>query len=63
MAHRFRPGQRVRFIRYSSYRDAADGSYEVIRQLPYDEGEYRYRIKSGREQHERVAKESELEVA
>lgn len=63
MAHRFRPGQRVRFSRYSSRRDAAEGSYEIIRQLPYDEGEYRYRIKSGHEQHERVARESELEAA
>jgi hypothetical protein len=35
----------------------------VIRQLPYGEGDYQYRIKSEREQHERVVKESELEAS
>lgn len=63
MAHRFRLGQRVRFSRGYPYRNAAVGSYEVIRQLPRAEGEYQYRIKSAQEQHERVVKESELEAA
>jgi hypothetical protein len=63
MSHRFRPGQSVRFCHGSLYRDAAGGSYEVIRQLPQDDGDYQYRIKSAREQHERVVKERELERA
>jgi hypothetical protein len=63
MAHRFRPGQSVRFCRGYPYREAAEGSYEVIRQLPQDGGDYQYRIKSAREQHERVVKEHELERA
>ena len=61
MLHKFRPGQMVRFSRGFPYQDAADGYYEVIRQLPYGEGDYQYRIKSAREQHERVVKESELD--
>jgi hypothetical protein len=63
MTHRFRPGQSVRFSRGYPYRDAAQGAYEVIRQLPQDGGDYQYRIKSPREQHERVVKEHELERA
>lgn len=63
MGHKFHTGQQVRISRTSPYRNAADGSYEVVRQLPYGEGEFQYRIKSAREQHERVVKESELERA
>jgi hypothetical protein len=63
MTHRFRPGQSVRFCHGSPYRDAAEGSYEVIRQLPQDNADYQYRIKSAREEHERVVKEHELELA
>jgi hypothetical protein len=63
MSHVFHPGQTVRLIRGYPYRDAAGGPYQVIRQLPYGEGDYQYRIKSMREQHERVVKERELEQA
>lgn len=63
VSHKFHAGQRVRLNRGYPYRNAADGSYEVTRQLPYGEGDYQYRIKSAREQHERVAKESDLERA
>ena len=61
MSHIFRAGQMVRLARAIRNRNAAEGSYEVVRQLPYGEGEFQYRIKSAREQHERVVKESELE--
>jgi hypothetical protein len=61
MAHRFRPGQSVRLRRGYPYRGAADGSYQIVRQLPEDGGEYQYRIRNAREQHERVVKEHELE--
>jgi hypothetical protein len=63
MSHRFSPGQSVRLCRGYPYRDAAEGSYEVLRQLPPSDGDYQYRIKSAREQHERVVKERELERA
>jgi hypothetical protein len=41
-------------------RDAPRGAFEVIKQLPERDGQFEYRIKSSRESHERVAKESEL---
>lgn len=64
MTYRYRCGQWVRFGRSSQLRNAADGAYQVTRQLPSDsDGERQYRIKSAREQYERVAKESELERA
>ena len=62
MIPRFRVGQNVYFSG-GPYRTAANGLYEVIRQLPAAEGEYQYRIKSAREQHERMVKESELKSA
>jgi hypothetical protein len=62
MTHRYQPGQRVKFSRGFPYRNAADGPYEVVCQLPHStDGEHQYRIKHAREQHERVVKESELE--
>jgi hypothetical protein len=61
MTHRFRPGQSVRFCHPS--RNAPDGPYHVIRQLPQYDGDYQYRIKSAREEHERVVKEQDLERA
>jgi hypothetical protein len=57
----FRAGQRVRLVRGYPHRHAAEGAYEVVRQLPFGEGDYQYRIKSAREQHERMVKEQELE--
>jgi hypothetical protein len=62
MTHRYQPGQRVRLRAGFPHRNAADGPYEVVRQLPHSsEGEHQYRIRSEREQYERVVKESELE--
>ena len=60
MIHKFHAGQTVRLIPGFPHRNAAEGFYQVIRQLPYGDGEYQYRIKSARELHERVVKESEL---
>jgi hypothetical protein len=42
---------------------ANDGYYEIVRQLPDERGELQYRIKSVREPHDRVVKESDLEAA
>jgi hypothetical protein len=44
----------------SSLRSAADGEFKIVRSLPDDGGETQYRIKSVREPHERVVKESDL---
>jgi hypothetical protein len=45
------------------HRSAAEGDYKIVRQLPDDGGELQYRVKSVREPHERVVKESELTTA
>ena len=63
MTHRFRPGQLVRLARNRSNAAAATGDYKIVRQLPETSGELQYRVKSTRENHERVVKESELERA
>jgi hypothetical protein len=39
---------------------AAGGIYEVVRQLPTNNGEFGYRIKSAREPYERAVRESHL---
>jgi hypothetical protein len=59
MMHQFRAGQTVRLVR-SPLRAAAEGEFKVVRPLPDDGGETQYRIKSVREPHERVVKESDL---
>jgi len=51
----------VRLARTRSTAAAPGGDYKVVRQLPETDGELQYRVKSTRESHERVVKESELE--
>jgi len=63
MTHRFRLGQKVQLTGGFPRRFAAMGQYEIVRQLPNNGDEFQYRIKSTREPHERVVKESELEKA
>jgi hypothetical protein len=62
MSHRFRSGQTVRLNQNSSNRSAAMGDYKVIRLLPESGGELQYMIKSAREPHERVVRESDLQT-
>jgi hypothetical protein len=62
MAYQFRAGQLVRLCR-SIRHNGAEGDYEIVRRIPNEDGEPRYRIKSIREPHECVAKESDLEHA
>jgi hypothetical protein len=62
-AHLYHAGQRVRFSRGFPYRNAVDGDYEVLCQLPSRDGECQYRIKSGREPYERIVKEGEIDRA
>ena len=61
MTHQFRSGQTVRLARRGVPNASSIGDYKIIRQLPDSGGEAQYRIKSIREPHERVVKESELE--
>jgi len=44
-------------------RNVPGGVYQVTKQLPHDGHEFEYRIKSANEEHERVARESELTKA
>jgi hypothetical protein len=57
-SHKFHVGEIVNFRPAS--RNVPSGAYEVIKQLPHNGREFEYRIKSAREEHERVAGESEL---
>ena len=57
--HAFKVGQLVDY-RPKLFSGAARGAYEVAQQMPMEEGEFRYRIRSQHEDHERVARESEL---
>ena len=59
--HRFRSGQRVQLIPTTLNKKAARGPYEVLRELPYDAGEFRYRITSINEGYDRVVTEDELQ--
>ena len=62
-AHRYQVGQIVYFTSPSFGRAAATGSYTVVKLLPSEGDDYQYRIKSEIEAFERVAKESQLELA
>jgi hypothetical protein len=60
--HKFKIGQIVYFSpqksRLPSY--APSGPYQIMRRLPVIDGEFQYVIRSAHEDHERVARESEL---
>ena len=60
MPPQFQIGQTVRLARGLPYRNAADGDYRIVRQLPDNGGEPQYCIKSDREPHERVVKKGNL---
>jgi hypothetical protein len=57
-SHKFNIGEAV--LLTSNNRNVPGGVYAVTKQLPHNGTEFEYRIKSAREEHERVAGESEL---
>lgn len=60
--HKFKLRQTV-FLQPTIFnRDAPRGAFEVTKQLPERDGQFEYRIKSSREPHERVVRESELSL-
>jgi hypothetical protein len=62
--HKFHVGQIVFYRPASRGVDAPRGGYTVTGRLPRgDDGQFKYRIKHSSEDHERIAKESELKVA
>ena len=58
-AHKFKVGQSVRFTPGKMTPPAGGQAYTIVRALPAEDGEYRYRIKSVYEPYERIARESE----
>ena len=56
-AHKFQVGE---IVHVSPSRSVPGGSYAIIKQLPEINGEFQYRIKSVKEPHERVVRESQL---
>ena len=60
MAHKYKVGQLVEFSPGRTSLAASSQRYEVIRQLPIENGQYQYRIKCKTEMFERSAMESEL---
>ena len=58
--HKFKIGQSVSFTSGSFDRGRANGIYKVTQLLPLEGEDYQFRIKSGNELHERVAKENQL---
>src|SRR5262249_10541130 len=61
-SHKFHVGESVT-LRPAISRNVPGGVYQVTKQLPHDGREFEYRIKSANEEHERVARESELTKA
>lgn len=57
-AHRYKMGQTVTY--HAPRRLIAASRYTVVKLLPLEDGELKYRIKAATENFERVAKESEL---
>lgn len=57
-AHRYKMGQTVTY--HAPRRLIAAFRYTVVKLLPLEDGELKYRIKAATENFERVAKESEL---
>jgi hypothetical protein len=61
-SHKFHIGETV-MVKRAFSRNVPGGAYEVTKQLPHNGSEFEYRIKSANEDHERVARESELTKA
>ncbi len=57
--HKFKIGQTV-FLSPSFGLNIPGGTYIITKKLPERDGEFLYQVKSAREPHERVVRESEL---
>jgi hypothetical protein len=61
-SHKFHVGESVTLVPAIS-RNVPGGVYQVIKQLPHNGRDFEYLIKSAREDHQRIAGESELTKA
>jgi hypothetical protein len=59
--HKFHLGQTVEYYPPRGI-SAPRGAYLVTAKLPEQDGQFEYRIRSAFEEHERMARESELEA-
>jgi hypothetical protein len=57
--YKFKIGETV-YFHPKPPNDSPRGAYQIVRRLPAAEGEFQYVIRSMSEEHQRVAKESEL---
>lgn len=59
--HKFSIGQRVNYNPAGGLHEShVRGSYTIVRQLPSENRDWQYRVKSDRDQHERIVLESQL---
>ena len=58
--HKFKIGQSVELTSGPFGRGSPNDVYKIVQLLPLEGYDYQYRIKSAKEPHERVVKESEL---
>jgi hypothetical protein len=61
-SHRYKVGQSVRFSSNVLRRFGSNSSFKIVKLLPSEGDQQQYRIKSAGEAHERIAKESELNL-
>ena len=59
-SHKYKVGQSLLFSPRRLGHQEGNQSCEVIRCLPFESGEFQYRIKCGYDKVERIAKESQL---
>jgi hypothetical protein len=57
--HRFKIGQAVSYLG----RERTSGTYKIMQLMPAESGDFQYRIRNLNEPHDRVVKESDLDIA
>ena len=60
-SHKYTVGDTVQYTAGAFGRSKTSGSFQVVKLLPLEGDEFRYRIKNAGEPYERVAKESQLD--
>ena len=61
-SHKYKIGQSVQYNSNSARRLGSNSSFKIVKLLPSEGADRQYRIKSASERHERIAKESELNL-
>jgi hypothetical protein len=61
-SHKYKVGQSVRYSSSVMRRFGSNSSFKIVKLLPSEGDHHQYRIKSASEAHERIAKESELNL-